>query len=140
MEYDFKIERSALWDLLTNPEMTKQYMFGSEVISNWEVGSSVLWKGLTEDQKEILYVKGEVTEIQMGEKVTFTMFDPNIGVEDVPENYVSLTYELKDIEGGTRLLLTQGDFATVANGKGRMEDSAKGWEMVLPAMKELVEK
>jgi uncharacterized protein YndB with AHSA1/START domain len=33
------------WDALVNPEMTKQYMFGTNVVSNWEVGSPIVWKG-----------------------------------------------------------------------------------------------
>jgi len=34
-----------VWDALTNPSMTKQYMFGCETVSDWETGSELLWQG-----------------------------------------------------------------------------------------------
>ena len=42
-----KINSSAskVWQVLTNPELTKQYMFGCEIISDWKVGSPVIWRG-----------------------------------------------------------------------------------------------
>lgn len=135
-----KTTKSNAWKLLTNPEMTKQYMFGCEVVSDWKVGSPITWKGYTEDGKEVIYVKGHITEITKEEKVTFTMFDPNMGIEDIPENYVLLTYELKEQNNSMLLILTQGDFANVARGQSRYDETIKGWEFVLPLMKELVEK
>ncbi|NER14686.1 hypothetical protein GWK08_14615 [Leptobacterium flavescens] len=135
----FKATKEKVWDLLTNPEMTKQYMFGCEVLSSWKKGDPILWKGKTEDGKEVIYVKGVIGEINVGEKLSFSMFDPNMGIEDIPENYVNLTYELEEDQEGTLLKLSQGDFAGVAQSRKRYEDTVKGWEMVLPLMKELLE-
>ncbi|MEM7484607.1 MAG: SRPBCC domain-containing protein [Bacteroidota bacterium] len=58
-----KVNKEKVWSLLTNPEMTKQYMFGCEVLSDWNLGNKIIWKGLTEDGKEVIYVKGEIIEI-----------------------------------------------------------------------------
>jgi hypothetical protein len=30
---------------MTNPEIIKQYMFGTNVISDWKEGSPIVWKG-----------------------------------------------------------------------------------------------
>jgi len=30
---------AKVWDALINPELIKQYLFGTEAISDWEVGS-----------------------------------------------------------------------------------------------------
>lgn len=139
-EIDFNASKKQVWDLLTNPEITKQYMYGCEVLSDWEIGSSIIWKGLTEDETEIIYVKGEIIEIINGEKVTFSMFDPNAGLADNLENYANLTYELLELENGTRLTLTQGDYAKLENGKSRYEESLKGWGMIFPMMKKVIEK
>ncbi len=136
----FSVPKEKVWDLLTNPAMTKEYMFGCEVISNWKIGSPILWKGQTEDGKEIIYVKGSIIEFIDGQKVTFTMFDPNMKLDDVPENYLNLTYELKEMDDKTILKLTQGNFASVADGKKRYEESLKGWEMTIPMMKQIAEK
>ncbi len=138
-EVEFSAPKENVWDLLTNPAMTKNYMFGCEVISDWNVGSPVFWKAQTEDGKEITYVKGSVIEFAAEQKVTFTMFDPNMGLDDIPENYLKLTYELKETDGKTILKLTQGDFASVADGKKRYAESLKGWDLIIPVMKQLVE-
>lgn len=137
-EIDFYFSKKQVWNLLTNPEITKQYMYGCEVLSEWKVGSPIIWKGITEDGAEVIYVKGEIIEIEKEKKVTFTMFDPNKGMEDKLENYVNLTYELQKTNNGTKLILTQGDFSKAENGKNRYEEASKGWEMVLPIMKKVM--
>ncbi|WP_445722221.1 SRPBCC family protein [Flavobacterium sp.] len=139
-EVTFKATNEKIWDLLTNPEMTKQYMFGCEVISHWSVGSSIIWKGFTEHGKEVIYVKGKITDITKGKSVSFTMFDPNIGIKDIPQNYVVLTYKLIEFENGTKLTITQGDFNDSENAKKRYEESEGGWDLVIPIMKKLIEK
>lgn len=135
----FKAHAEKVWDLLINPAMTKQYMFGCEVLSDWKVGSEVLWKGNTEDGEELVYVKGKVLEYEKGKKLTSTTFDPNSDMEDIPENHVNLCYELTVLEEGTQLTITQGDFAGAADGEKRYQDSKGGWkEMVIPIMKKLL--
>lgn len=137
-EIVFNASQEKVWDLLTNPEMTKKYMFGCEVISTWEAGSSILWNGLTEDGKEITYVKGEVTAIDPGKLVSFTMLDPNMGIADIPENYVNMTYDLESVEGGTVLKLVQGDFSGVENGEKRYQESIGAWDMVITLMQKVM--
>jgi uncharacterized protein YndB with AHSA1/START domain len=136
----FNVPKEKVWNLLTNPAVTKEYMFGCEVISDWKIGSPILWKGETEDGNEIIYVKGSIIEVIAGQKVTFTMFDPNMKLDDVPENYLNLTYELKEMDDKTILKLTQGNFASVSDGKKRYEESLKGWEMTIPMMIQIAEK
>ncbi|MCE8425412.1 MAG: SRPBCC domain-containing protein [Candidatus Methanoperedens sp.] len=34
-----------VWEALTNPEIIKQYMFETAVISDWKEGSQIVWKG-----------------------------------------------------------------------------------------------
>lgn len=128
-----------VWDLLINPAMTKQYMFGCEVISDWTIGSPVYWKGKTEDNQEVVYVKGEVLEFEKGKKVVTSMIDPNSGIADIPANYVNLTYELAAAKNGVLLIIIQGDFSGAEQGKKRYEESKSGWkEMVIPIMKKLL--
>lgn len=135
----FKADAEKVWDLLINPVMTKQYMFGCELISDWKIGSPVLWTGKTEDGKEVIYVKGTVIEYVEGKRVTSTTFDPNIGMPDISENYVNLTYEIQAHENGTLLTIIQGDFAGTEDGKKRYEESKAGWQdVVIPLMKKLL--
>lgn len=135
----FQSSPEKVWDLVINPEMTKQYMFGCEVLSDWEIGSPIIWKGKTEDGTEVIYVKGKILEYDAGKKVTSTMFDPNSDMKDLPENYVNLTYEVSEVEEGTLLKITQGDFAGAENGQKRYEESKAGWSsLVIPLMKKLL--
>lgn len=135
---EFKSDLKKVWDLVTNPEMTKQYMFGCEVLSDWKIGSPIIWKGKTEDGKEVIYVKGEIIEYEKERKVTFSMFDPNMGIADIPTNYVNLTYEVISLENGCKLIIKQGDFQGADNSEKRFEESKQGWKMVIPMMVKII--
>ena len=36
---------SKVWEALTNPKRIKQYMFGTDVTSDWKEGNPITWKG-----------------------------------------------------------------------------------------------
>ncbi|HEU5292504.1 MAG TPA: SRPBCC domain-containing protein [Cyclobacteriaceae bacterium] len=133
---------SQVWDALVNPEKTKKYMFGCEPITDWKVGSSLLWKG-SHEGKEMIFVKGHVKEIQPEKLLTYTVFDPlNPNLEDKPENYLTVTYALTADRGKTTFVVTQGDYNKVGDGKKRYEDSynnGEGWHPILVQIKSLVE-
>ncbi len=134
---EFNANKSKVWELLTNPEMTQQYMFGSKVLSQWTVDSSIIWKGKTNDGQEIIYVKGKIVEIKEEEKIVFTMFDPTAKIEDIPENYAYLTYEISKSKQGTTLKITQ-DFEGVAKAEERYRESINSWDMVVDKMKQIL--
>lgn len=129
---------SNVWEALTNPELTKKYMFGCEVISDWKLGSPIIWKGFSEG-KEVVYVKGTIVNIAPGKLLQFTTFDPNSGLEDVPSNYTTVTYELSPESEQTVLSVTQGDFGRVANGEKRYNHTVGGWDYALNGLKKLLE-
>lgn len=132
---------SKVWDALVNPEQTKRYMFGSEAISDWKVGSPLLWKGLYEG-KEMIFVKGNIVDIKPERFLAYTVIDPNSTIEDIPENYLTVTYELIPQNGGTLFTVTQGDYSNVAEGERRFKDSSnngEGWNPILVQIKKLVE-
>jgi uncharacterized protein YndB with AHSA1/START domain len=130
-----------VWDALTNPEQTKKYMFGCAALSDWTVGSPLLWKGVF-NGIEIVAVKGKVVDIEPGRFLAYTTFDPNAALEDIEENYVTVTYTLTGTNGVTTLDVTQGDFATVADGERRYKETyneGEGWNPILVEIKKLVE-
>lgn len=131
---------SKIWDALTNPEQTRKYMFGCAAVSDWSPGSPLLWKGVF-DGKEIVAVKGHIKEIEKNERLVYTVFDPNSTIEDVPENYTTVTCTLIPQGNQTRLTVSQGDFATVAEGERRYNDSLEGggWSSILEKIKEILE-
>jgi uncharacterized protein YndB with AHSA1/START domain len=129
-----------VWDALVNPIQTKKYMFGCETVSDWEIGSPLLWKGVYEG-KEMVFVKGEIVDIKPGSFLAYTTIDPNSGIEDIPENYVTVTYELVAKRGKTELTATQGDFSSARDGERRYKETIEGggWDSILQAIKGLVE-
>jgi uncharacterized protein YndB with AHSA1/START domain len=131
---------SKVWDALVNPEQTKKYMFGCETVSDWKTGSPLLWKANYEG-KEMVFVKGTIVDIQPGKFLAYTTIDPNSGIEDIPANYLTVTYELSATDGETILTATQGDYSKVGEGEKRYRETIDGggWEPILVEIKKLVE-
>lgn len=143
IQNEIRIDARAakVWDALVNPTLTKQYMFGCEAISDWQVGSELLWQGEHEG-KDMVWVKGHVLEIEPGKLLRYTTIDPHSNIDDVSENYLQVTYQLIPDGDSTLLKVTQGDYATVADGERRYQDSynnGEGWNPILIEIRKLVE-
>jgi hypothetical protein len=110
-------------------------MFGCEILSDWTIGGSFDWRG----GDGIVYVKGFLVACQPERLLRYSMFDPNGGYADVAENYLTLTTMLTPVDGGTRLDIATGDFATVANGDIRYQHMTAGGDTLLVQMKEIAE-
>lgn len=131
---------AKVWDVLTNPAQTKKYMFGCETVSDWKKGSPLLWK-LIHEGKELIAVKGTITEIQPGKRLVYTTIDPNSGIADIPENYLTVIYDLSTENGQTLLTVSQGDYSKVGDGEKRYNETVAGggWTPILVEIKKLVE-
>lgn len=131
---------TEVWDALINPSKTKLFMFGCEAVSDWKVGSTLLWNAEVEG-KTITYVSGTIREFKPVEKMIYTTFDPHADMEDIPENHIPVTYQLSEKEDQTLLRVVQGDFAKAAQGRKRYEDTMAGggWAAVLENIKKVVE-
>ena len=128
-------EPKVVWEALTNPIFTKIYMFGCEVVSDWKLWEPVEWKGAEDG---IIYVKGILLDYEKEKKLSYTVFDPNAGYKDIPENYLTTTYLIEQSEGKTVLSISQGDYSKVENGEKRFKESI-GWKMVLKGLKQMLE-
>ncbi|NNE97639.1 MAG: helix-turn-helix domain-containing protein, partial [Pyrinomonadaceae bacterium] len=71
--YEILIETTPaeLWRAITNGDMTRQYYFGTEVVSDWKIGSELRY--IDPDKNEMLV--GEVLEIEEPKRLV-TTFDP----------------------------------------------------------------
>ena len=88
-----------VWRALTDPEIIKKYMFGSEVKTDWKPGSPITWKG--EFEGRAYEDKGEIISVEPGRRLEVTHFSPLTGQEDRPENYHRVRYDLQPANGGT---------------------------------------
>jgi len=129
-----------VWDVLINPQQTKKYMFGCETVSDWKVGSELLWKGVF-DGVELVAVKGHVVAFHPNKLLAYTTIDPNSATPDKPENYTTVTYSLVEKNNDTELTITQGDYAKVADGEKRYNESIAGggWSSILTEIKKIAE-
>ena len=134
--------KAKVWDLLVNPAQTPKYMFGCETVSDWKVGSQLLWR-MDYEGKDFIAVKGEIVNIKPEEYLAYTVMDPNNpAIPDLPENYLTVTYALKEEEGGTTFTVTQGDYSKVADGEKRYQESynnGEGWNPIMVQIKALAE-
>lgn len=133
-ETEISASPAEVWSALTDPEQIKQFMFGSQVRTDWRVGSPIVWAGVYEGRS--YEDKGEILRVEPGRLLEVTHFSPLSGQPDVPENYHRLTYELEEHGSGTRVRLSQDNNASEAEA-----DHSRGmWEMLLSSLKEVVER
>jgi len=124
---------AAVWNALIDPEIVKQYFFGSNQETNWEVGGQILWTGEYEGQA---YTdKGIVQEYNPNEKVAYSYLSSWSGKEDKPENYLYVSYSLKPVESGTELTVTQSNYD-----EERAKHSLDNWGVVIDGLKKIVER
>jgi uncharacterized protein YndB with AHSA1/START domain len=123
----------TVWAALTTPDLIEQYYFGAEVITDWEEGNPIVFKGEWED--ESYEDKGTILEFKPDERLVYTHWSPLSGDPDVPENYHTITCELSQQPDGTDLTLTQDNNDT----KDARDHSQQNWQMMLENLKKLLE-
>ena len=94
-----------VWKALVDPKAIKQYMFGTNVVSDWQEGSSIVWKG--EWQGKSYEDKGKILQIKPGRTIQYSHFSPLAGQPDRPENYHTVTIDLSGNGNQTDVTLTQ---------------------------------
>jgi uncharacterized protein YndB with AHSA1/START domain len=125
---------SKVWDALVNPILIKQYLFDTEVTTDWKVGSSITYKGVWEGKP--YEDKGTILDIEPERRLVSTYWSAFSGLPDAPEHYQTVRYELNP-NGGTHTMLT----VTQENIQSE-EDVTRfeqNWHMTLEAMKKVIE-
>jgi uncharacterized protein YndB with AHSA1/START domain len=129
---------TAVWKALTTASTLKQFFFGSDISTDWSVGSPIrfrgAWKGKPYEDK------GDIQAFDAGKRLAFTHWSPLSGMEDKPENYHIVTFDLRPTGAGTEVVLTQtnqndSEPLTAEN----RQEYAKNWTMVLDGLKKAVE-
>jgi uncharacterized protein YndB with AHSA1/START domain len=122
-----------VWDALTNPEIIKQYMFGTNVVSDWKEGNTIIWKGEWEGKK--YEDKGIILKLEPKNLIQYSHFSPLSGLTDSPENYHIVTIELSRKNSRTFVSLSQNNNES----EQVREHSEKNWELMLINLKKLLE-
>ncbi len=129
-----KADISKVWDAIVNPEIIKEYFFGTQVTSDWKVGSPIIFSGDWDGKQ--YRDKGTILAIEAEQTLQYNYWSGFSGLEDKPGNYSIVTYFLAQKDKAVLLTLTQEGFAN----EQALQHAVQGWEMVLNGMKDLVEK
>ena len=133
-QFTFNAPAEAVWDALTNPEKIKRYLFGTETITDWEVGSLLIFTGTWEGTQ--YKDKGTILKFEKNKILQYNYWSSFSPLPDLPENYSLLTFSLSSSGNTTVLTLEQKGFV---DEKG-LKHSGENWESVMNIMKEIVEK
>jgi uncharacterized protein YndB with AHSA1/START domain len=122
-----------VWEILTKPEFVKQWQYGSELITDWNIGSDIRfqieWEGTLFEQW------GKILDLKQNELIKYSLFAPRPGLEDKPENYFVMNYILKADKGHTILEIIQND-----NRPGAVQEEPQGEENpILQGLKQIAE-
>lgn len=124
---------SRVWNALVNPEIIKEYLFGTETVTDWKVGSPIVFQGEYDDKS--YQDKGTILQNIPGNLIKYSYWSDMSGLEDKPENYATITYMLKMVGTKTVLFLEQKGFVNIES----QQHSYKMWDVVLGQLKEIVE-
>lgn len=142
MNKDLKVSKSIeinssaenIWDALTNPEKIKVYLFGTETITDWKVGSPIIFQGVYDGTT--YKDKGNVLENVKNKTLKYDYWSEFSGLEDTPENYSFVTYHIESTFNNQMLFTwTQEGFASEEG----QQHTENGLYVMLEQIKKLVE-
>lgn len=124
-----------LWDALTNGEITINYLFGSQIHSDWEEGSSIT----------ILQPNGKIDiqgRVLKNKPLQFLSYTYEVPEENTPrERPTIVTFEMQQIETNIKLTfkhenLLKTDYIDTPD---TFEGVNNGWPAILSNLKSLLE-
>jgi uncharacterized protein YndB with AHSA1/START domain len=136
---DIDATPSDVWRSLTDPEKIKQYYLGAEVKTDWQVGSSINFKG--EWNGKAFEDKGEILVVEPERKLAYSHWSPLGGKPDSPANYHVVEITLDERDGSTHVTLRQSNLeggVTDEDRAGR-QDFEKNWTQMLEGLKKTTE-
>jgi uncharacterized protein YndB with AHSA1/START domain len=121
-----------VWKGLTDPTIVKQYFFGTNLKSDWQVGGPITFSG--EWDGKTYQDGGIILDIDPPRLLKYTYWSSMSGTEDKPENYNNITYRLDEKDGVTTLEITQDG---VKNEQAK-EHSEQNWKSVFDGLKAIL--
>lgn len=122
---------AKVWEHLTRPELIEKYFFGTQAETDWKQGSPVYWRGTWEGKT--YEDKGKVLEFRPHQRLSYLYWSSFSGQPDLPENYQTITCDLRSEQGSTVLTVRQDCEDS------KKEHCEKNWSMVLAGLKKQVE-
>lgn len=96
---------AEVWQALTTPEIIKQYLYGTDTSTNWELGSPITFSGEYDGKPYI--DKGVILEIYPQRVLSYSYWSSLSGRDDFEDNYAHITYHISSFDEETTLVITQ---------------------------------
>lgn len=123
-----------VWAILTDRDAIKEFMFGTDVETDWAIGAPIIWRGVWKGKA--YEDKGVILEFEPGRRLVNTHYSPLSGQDDTPENYHTLTWTLTGEAGQTHLTLSQDN-----NESAEGAEHSKGmWDSLVKTVKTIAER
>lgn len=123
---------ATLWQAITGPYQAKLKVVDGEA-EPWQVTSSLVFKGYWEEGE--YEDKGVIVELQPERVFTYSIWSRFSGRLDLPENYDTITYDLRAVEQGTELIITQDNYPT----QSAATEGSQSWAGVCASIKIMIE-
>lgn len=124
---------AKVWEALTQPHIIKKYFFGTDTDTDWKVGGSIRFSGEFNGRR--YQDKGTVTAFEPYSLIQYKYWSSLSGIADVPENHLTITYFLTEVDSKTRLDISQEN----VRDEMTKEHSEENWRKVLASLKRVVE-
>jgi uncharacterized protein YndB with AHSA1/START domain len=128
-----KAPLERVWEALTRPELVKKYFFGTNLVTDWQVGSPLYFRG--EWEGKAYEDRGTVLSFEPMRGFSYNYWSAFSGVSDEPGKRQILRYEVEPGADGIHVAVHQSNVDT----QERADHSAKNWRGVLEALKTFVE-
>jgi uncharacterized protein YndB with AHSA1/START domain len=132
IQITFNAPIELVWDHLTQADKVKTYFFGTDLVTTWQPGTPIFFRG--EWEGTAFEDKGTVLVFEPLKQLKFNYFSSWSGLEDRPENYQVITYRVKAKGAKTQLILTQSNIETLE----KKVHSANNWRSLFTAMKKIL--
>ncbi|MDB5967520.1 MAG: hypothetical protein JWQ72_4020 [Polaromonas sp.] len=128
---------AEVWKALTSPEDFKTFFFGTDVETDWMMGSPIRMRG--EMHGKPYEAKGDILHVERPELLSFSHWSALSGMPDLNENYQVVTFRLAPEGEGTRVTLSQSNLVGGVKASDREQRAAfeANWREVLEGLSKL---
>lgn len=123
----------TVWHAVTDPATIAEYLYGTQVETDWRQGSPIVYRGEWEGKP--YEDKGVILEITPPTRLVTSYYSPLSGKPDEPASYQNVTYALSPDGDGTAVTITQDGCADAAEA----ERMSTNWSTTLEGMRTVVE-
>lgn len=124
---------SKVWDAFTSPDVAKQYLYGTAVMTDWKIGSPITFTGEANGRPYV--EKGVILQSDPPKLFQYTSWNSLSGTENKPENYTPVSYELYEENDATTLTIIQENIQS----EEAREVAEQNWAEVAANLKYVLE-